>query len=135
MASGTKTFKAEDYYYDNSAIDLGTISAATEYTSKIQLFTSETEIPTPTGKRRWDNVLFQLVIASITTNVVIRFQGSLDGENWFNTDAEEKDTTITADGTYGFAYEGKGEINYIRLYFVSESGGTDATIAVKAKVY
>lgn len=70
----------------------------------------------------------QYKVASIDTNVVIRAEGSLDGDNWFNLDANEIDTTQTADGTYAFIFNGK--IKYIRFTFVSESGGTDATIDI-----
>jgi len=131
MASGTQTFLAEEYYATDRPINLGTLSTAAEYTSKIRLFRKSSAMQL----RRWTNIIFQYVITLTSTNAVIRIQGSLDGDNWFNVDAEEKDITITASGTYSVTYEGKGEINYIRLYFVSESGGTDATIAVKAKVY
>jgi len=127
MASGTKTFKAADYYYIDAVIDLSSLTAATEYTSVIKLFDG--------AGKRWTKVIFQYVIASIDANAVIRIQGSLDNDSWFNVDVNDEDITITTDGVYAATYEGKGEINYIRFYFVSESAGTDTTIAVKAKVY
>lgn len=74
------------------------------------------------------------VVAAINTNVVLRAEGSMDGTNWFNLDANNSDTTITANGTYGFNVE--AAIDNIRLTFVSESGGTavtvDATVRVSA---
>ena len=65
-------------------------------------------------------------VAAINTNVVLRAEGSIDGENFFNLSESNADTTVTANGTNAFTYRGK--INYIRLRFVSESGGTDATV-------
>lgn len=127
MASGTKTFLASEYYYTDAIIDLSSLSTAAEYTSVIKLFSGD-------GKR-WTKIIFQYVIAGIDTNVVIRIQGSLDNSSWFNVDANDEDVTLTANGTYAATYEGNGEINYIRFLFVSESAGTDTSIAVKAKVY
>ena len=70
--------------------------------------------------------VLQYTVAGITTNVVLRAEGSIDGENFYNLSESDTDTTVTADGTNAFTYTGK--INYIRLRFVSESGGTAATV-------
>ena len=51
-------------------------------------------------------VTFQVTTSSIGTNVVVRFEGSLDDTNFFNLDQDELDTTITANGTRGFALNG-----------------------------
>lgn len=67
-----------------------------------------------------------VTIATINTNVVIRIEGSLDGTNWFNLSATDTDTTFTANGTYGFNVE--AAVDNIRLNFVSEAGGTTATV-------
>jgi hypothetical protein len=72
---------------------------------------------------------FQYKITLIDTNVVVRAEGSLDGTNWANLDANDVDTTQTANGTYLFTFFGK--INFIRFTFVSEAGGTAAKIDVK----
>ena len=53
--------------------------------------------------------VFQVVVASIGTNVVVRLQGSNDGTNFFNLQAS--DNTITANGVYGYAIS-----NYPCLY-------------------
>lgn len=68
-------------------------------------------------------VTYQVTVSSIGTNVVIRFEGSLDDTSWFNLDQSGADTTITANGTYGFALNGC-PVRYIRLRLVSLSGGT-----------
>ena len=71
----------------------------------------------------------------MVTSVSVQLQGSLDNVNWFNLSYNEQNDTYTSDGTYSLKYQGYGEINYIRLYWASEAGGTSATIDVKAKVY
>ena len=73
-----------------------------------------------------------VTIASINTNVVIRIEGSLDGTNWFNLNATETDTVFTSNGTFGFNVE--AAIDNIRLNFVSESGGTAATVNAVVRV-
>lgn len=69
------------------------------------------------------NVCFQITVSSISTNVVIRFEGSLDDTSFFNLDQSNTDTTITANGTYGYALNGC-PVKYLRLRLVSISGGT-----------
>ncbi len=70
-----------------------------------------------------------VTVAAINTNVVVRVEGSLDNTNWFNLDASETDTTISSNSTRGFKFT--GALAYIRTTFVSESGGTAATIDAK----
>lgn len=74
-------------------------------------------------------VTFAVTVSSIGTNVVIRLEGSLDDSNFFNLDEDETDTTITANGTYGFCLNGC-PVEYVRLRLVSISGGTP-TVASK----
>ncbi len=69
------------------------------------------------------NVCFQVTVSSIGTNVVIRFEGSLDDTNFFNLDQSGADTTITANGTYGYALNGC-PVKHLRVRLVSISGGT-----------
>lgn len=73
-----------------------------------------------------------VTIATINTSVTLRVEGSLDGTNWFNLSATDTDTTYTANGTYGFVVE--ATVDNIRLNFVSEVGGTDATIDATVRV-
>lgn len=68
----------------------------------------------------------QFKLANKNTSVTVRGEGSLDGTNWFNLDSTNSDTTVSANGTYAFTFE--GSITYIRFNFVSESGGTAATL-------
>ena len=68
-------------------------------------------------------------VAGITTNVIVRLEGSVDGDNWANMNASDPavDTTITTDGNYWLT-RSNHPTKYIRFRFVSESGGTNATI-------
>ena len=74
-------------------------------------------------------VTFQVTTSSIGTNVVVRFEGSLDDTNFFNLDQDEVDTTITANGTRGFALNGC-PVEYVRLRLVSLTGGTPTVACV-----
>ena len=68
-------------------------------------------------------------VASINTNVVVQLEGRLTGSsNWVTLDPSQTSTTITANGTYGF--RAILTVEDIRFNFVSESGGTAATIDV-----
>lgn len=67
-----------------------------------------------------------VTIAAINTNVVVRAEGSLDGTNWFSL-MPGNDLTITANETHAIVFH--GELEYIRGNFVSELGGTAATVA------
>jgi hypothetical protein len=74
-------------------------------------------------------VTFQVTASGLGTNVVIRMEGSLDDAAFFPLyDATRQDTTITANGTYGYTLY--APVRYIRLRLVSISGGTP-TIATK----
>jgi hypothetical protein len=82
--------------------------------------TSVYQPPTVVAK----NFSFFVTVASINTNVIVALDGSIDGTNWSKIIAN---TTITANGTthYNLANH---LMRYIRPIFVSESGGTAATV-------
>ena len=65
-----------------------------------------------------------VTVTDINTNVVVALNGSIDGTNWSKIIANQ---TITANGTshYNLANH---PIRYIQPIFVSESGGTAATV-------
>ena len=67
-------------------------------------------------------ITFQVAVTSIGTNVVIRMEGSLDDQDFFNLDQSGADTTITANGAYGFCLNGC-PVRYVRLRLVSIDGG------------
>jgi len=75
------------------------------------------------------NLCFQVTASSIGTNVQFRLEGSLDDINYFNLDDEEQDTTLTADGTYGYALSGC-PVKFVRLRLTGISGGSP-TISAK----
>jgi hypothetical protein len=75
------------------------------------------------------NLTFQVTVASIGTNVVIRMEGSLDDTSYFPLyDSTQVDTTITANGTYGFCLY--APVRFVRLRLVTITGGTPS-IATK----
>ena len=73
-----------------------------------------------------DNLVFQVQLTSVGTNVVIRLEGSVDATNWFNLNAAG-DTTLTANGTYGYALV-QTPVPYVRGRLVSLSGGTPSVV-------
>ena len=73
-----------------------------------------------------DNVLFQVTVSSIGTNVVVRLEGSVDATNWFNLNAAG-DVTHTANGTYGYSLV-QVPVPYVRGRLVSLSGGTPSVV-------
>jgi len=68
-------------------------------------------------------ITYQVTVTSIGTNVVVRFEGSLDGTNYFNLNQDNADYTILTNGTTGYCLSGC-PINYARLRLVSISGGS-----------
>ena len=94
------------------------------YPFNVQSLTTLTAAGTTTAVDVASNaVTFQVTVSSIGTNVVIRFEGSLDNTSFFNLDQSNSDTTITANGTYGFTLNGC-PVKYVRLRLVSISTGT-----------
>lgn len=69
---------------------------------------------------------FTFTVGAINTEVVLRAEGSVDGATAFNLSALGDDTTVSGNGSNAFTYV--GAISHIRLNFVSEDGGTDATV-------
>jgi len=105
-------------------------------------FTTLTGAP-PEATASFDVIGFKqhamaVTIATIDTNVIVELEGSHDGTLFFDLplDSETPVTglavttnraTITANGTYVLLVKDT-PIKHIRLNFVSESGGTDATV-------
>ena len=74
-----------------------------------------------------DNLVFQVTVSSIGTNVVIRLEGSLDATNWFNLDALEADATLTANGITAYSLS-QVPVPYVRGRLVSLSGGSPSVV-------
>jgi hypothetical protein len=74
-----------------------------------------------------DNLVFQVTVSDVGTNVVIRLEGSLDATNWFNLDPAEADTTLTANGTTAYSVS-QAPVSYVRGQLVSLSGGTPSVV-------
>lgn len=71
--------------------------------------------------------VFQITVASIGINVVVRAEGSLDGTNYFNLGSG--DTTITSNGTSRLVYADM-PVKFIRGTLVSISTGTPSVTFV-----
>lgn len=82
----------------------------------------------------------QVTVAAIDTTAVVQLEGSVDGTNYMILPLEgavisglaitANVATITANGTY-LLYVKDVAIKNLRLKFVSETGGTAATIDTK----
>ena len=70
------------------------------------------------------NCTLFVTVAAINTNVIVALEGSIDGTNYAKIIANQ---TITANGTthYNIANH---PVKFVRPVFVSESGGTAATV-------
>jgi hypothetical protein len=75
-------------------------------------------------KLKTQNYTLFATVAGINTNVVVALNGSIDGINWSKIITNQ---TITSNGTthYNLANH---PVQYVQPVFVSESGGTTATI-------
>jgi hypothetical protein len=70
-----------------------------------------------------NSIVYQVTLTSVGTSVLIRFEGSLDGVNYFNLDPTNADTVLTANGTTGYCVN-SCPTNYVRLRLVSFIGGS-----------
>ena len=77
---------------------------------------------TASQKATGANLSFQVDVSGIGTNVVLRFEGSLDGQTFFNLASGQVDYTITGNGTYGYVLY--APVQYVRVRLVSAVGGT-----------
>ncbi len=74
----------------------------------------------------------KVTVASINTNVVIRFETD-ESTSFSAVTGQTLDETITANGTYLF--DVPVDNSFVRLNFVSEAGGTAATVACDFILY
>jgi|TARA_R100001015_G_C4545235_1_gene108345 hypothetical protein len=72
------------------------------------------------------NYTFMVTVASINTNVIVRLEGSLDGTNYATLLANR---TISANGST-FENVVNKPFKWLRPVFVSEAGGTAATVTL-----
>ena len=119
---------AENYEPSNNLIDLGSLSAAGEFTEVVKLLNEVT------GKA-YHRFAFQVTVSGITTNAKVELQGNIDGGTTFtNLIDGGAQMSLTYDGQFVLEYDTEGLINFVRLYFASEAGGTAAVLNVKLKV-
>ena len=67
---------------------------------------------------------FIVTVASVDTNVIVCLEGSVDGTNYAPIIANQ---TLTANGTTIYSVSGR-PVKWIRTKWVSEAGGTAATV-------
>ena len=65
-----------------------------------------------------------VTVASVDTNVIVCLEGSIDGTTYAPIIANQ---TITANGTTAYSVTGR-PVKWIRTNWVSEAGGTAATV-------
>ena len=65
-----------------------------------------------------------VTVASVDTNVIVCLEGSVDGTNYAPIIANQ---TITANGTTSYGVTGR-PVKWVRTKWVSEAGGTAATV-------
>jgi hypothetical protein len=65
-----------------------------------------------------------VTVTSVDTNVIVALNGSIDGTNWSKIIANN---TITSNGTTHYNVANH-PVKYIQPVFVSETGGTAATV-------
>jgi len=70
------------------------------------------------------NYTLLTTVASINTNVKVSLEGSVDGTNYAEIISEK---TLTANGTYVYNVANT-PVRWIRPRFISEAGGTAATV-------
>jgi hypothetical protein len=78
------------------------------------------------------NTSFQVTVTGIGTNVVMRYEGSLDGVGYFNLATGGADFTITANGVYGYVLF--APVQYVRARLVSVSGGTPSVDVIAGTI-
>jgi hypothetical protein len=104
--------------YDPSFIDsiffTATPLTATGATEAFKVFEQNLSAPI--------NYVAQITVASITTSVVVKIEGSLDGTNYFNLNSSGN-TTISANGTTFLSYTNI-PLKYIRGNLVTITAGT-----------
>jgi len=70
----------------------------------------------------YSKLTYQIDVTNIGTNIVVRVEGNLTGSTYVNLSSANVDTTITANGSYLFTFEGK--LLSVRFTLVSFSSGT-----------
>ncbi len=70
------------------------------------------------------NYTLIVTLANKNTNVVVRLDGSIDGTNYAPIIADQ---TISSNGTTSYSVSDR-PVKFIKPVFVSEAGGTDATV-------
>ncbi len=130
------TLEAKELASSKTVIPMGTLSTAATGSDVIDLLKPENPATyNPDGY--FENVSIQSVVAiGSSSKVTLRVEGNIDNsDDWVNLDTAKVDTDILESGASIFTFDNsQQEIRFIRVYFVSETGATDATIVNSAVV-
>jgi len=126
---GRQWIKGYDVTSDSlSVTDISPAVMATQEVTFAQLTAPGSTVAVEVSN--YHHYTFQVTVAAIDTTVTVRAEGSLDNTVWFNLDDTRTDLVIAANGTYSMRASNR-KCKHIRFTFVSEVGGTAATIDVK----
>jgi hypothetical protein len=75
----------------------------------------------------YNQLTYQVDVSGIGTSVVVRVEGNLLGGTYVNLSTANTDTTITANGSYLFTFDGK--LGNTRFTVVAINGGTPSITA------
>lgn len=81
----------------------------------------------------YTKVLWYFKIANIDTKVSVALQAKKGHGEWTSVFADS--IAYTENGNFGFEWDGCALADSLRLWFVSEAGGTAATITHNAALY
>lgn len=109
------------YKQQGIEIDLGTITSG-NFSETVKVIGCE------------EATVFITVTGGTFTNVVFRLRHSLDDSNWFNTNSQNEDFTVTEAGKYALRYDGCKSTNYLQLQVVSSVAESAPTITAKLKL-
>lgn len=104
------------YFQDTLFYNAGTLTAPGT-TTAVEVYSN--------NKFSTKNYALVVTVANIDTNVVVRLDGSIDGTNY----GALISNTITANGTYVYNISGC-PMKFLRGNFLSETGGTAATVTI-----
>ncbi len=120
-------------------VSLVLMSALVGYAQQIRVTTTTRVAMTAPGNsdavyisgQVYDKITWYYTVAAINTNVIVALQAKVGDQNWTTV---ESTVTQTANGDYGFIWAHAATADSIRFKWLSESGGTAATITHIAKL-
>jgi hypothetical protein len=103
-------------------------------TTSIDTLTAPSTASTVLAVNGFKEITYNVTADSINTNAIIAVLGKTTNGGWANLDANGDSTTFTSNKTLQLRYNGLASQDSVKLYFSSESGGTEANIIVDGKL-